>query len=152
MGSDKGLVVPVVRDADLMSLAEIELAIADFGRRARSGELTLDVFHQDVAVNPAFPWLMNVWTHAFETHFSNSVPEDFSCADNRGSPSNDLFILNHFLTDVFGSPALAEQVNYNPLLQGRIGECETFHGAIANFVTVDFVSIGDTLATIDALN
>lgn len=107
---------------------------------------------QDVAVNPAYPWLMNVWTHAFETHFSAAAPEDFSCADNRGSPGNDLFILNHFLTDVFGSPALAAQVNYNPLLQDRIAECESFHGATANFVTVDFVSIGDTLATIDALN
>ena len=107
---------------------------------------------QDVAVNPAYPWLMNVWTHAFETHFSASVPEDFSCADNRGTPGSDLFIFNHFLTDVFGSPALAEQVNHNPLLQERIAECELTHGAIANFVTVDFVDIGDVLTTIDELN
>ena len=42
VGTDKGLVVPVIRDADLMSLAEIELAIADFGARARSGDLSLD--------------------------------------------------------------------------------------------------------------
>ncbi len=107
---------------------------------------------QDVAVNPAYPWLMNVWTHAFETHFSAAVPEDFSCADNRGAPGNDLFIFNHFLTEVFGSPALAEQVNHNPLLQDRVVECELFHGAKANFVTVDFVDIGDALITIDTLN
>ena len=42
VGSDKGLVVPVVRDADMLSLADIELTIADFGRRARSGDLTLE--------------------------------------------------------------------------------------------------------------
>ena len=42
VGSDKGLVVPVVRDADQLSLAEIELSIADFGRRARSGDLKLE--------------------------------------------------------------------------------------------------------------
>ena len=42
VGTDKGLVVPVLRDADLMSLAEIELAIADFGRRARDGALSLE--------------------------------------------------------------------------------------------------------------
>jgi 2-oxoglutarate dehydrogenase E2 component (dihydrolipoamide succinyltransferase) len=42
VGSDRGLVVPVVRDADLMSLAEIELAITDFGRRARAGDLKLE--------------------------------------------------------------------------------------------------------------
>ncbi|MEM1379102.1 MAG: 2-oxoglutarate dehydrogenase complex dihydrolipoyllysine-residue succinyltransferase [Pseudomonadota bacterium] len=42
VGTDKGLVVPVLRDADHMSLAGIEAKIADFGRRARSGELTLE--------------------------------------------------------------------------------------------------------------
>ncbi|HEX5775518.1 MAG TPA: 2-oxo acid dehydrogenase subunit E2, partial [Caulobacteraceae bacterium] len=35
VGTEKGLVVPVVRDCDIKSLAEIEKAIADFGRRAR---------------------------------------------------------------------------------------------------------------------
>jgi 2-oxoglutarate dehydrogenase E2 component (dihydrolipoamide succinyltransferase) len=35
-------VVPVLRDADRMSLAEIEAAIADFGARARAGKLSLD--------------------------------------------------------------------------------------------------------------
>ncbi|MGA8390148.1 MAG: 2-oxoglutarate dehydrogenase complex dihydrolipoyllysine-residue succinyltransferase [Pseudolabrys sp.] len=42
VGTDKGLVVPVVRDAQTMSLAEIEKAIADFGRRARDGNLKLE--------------------------------------------------------------------------------------------------------------
>ncbi|MCB1841368.1 MAG: hypothetical protein KDI09_00260 [Halioglobus sp.] len=107
---------------------------------------------QDKTVNPAYPWLMNVWTHAFETHFSAATPADFSCADNRGTPANTLFIFNHFLTEVFGSPALAEQVNFNPLLVERIEECETRYARPANFITVDFVDIGDTLATIRALN
>ena len=38
----KGLVVPVVRDADTMSLAEIEKTIADFGQRARDGSLKIE--------------------------------------------------------------------------------------------------------------
>lgn len=42
VGTDKGLVVPVVRDADRMSLAEIEKTIADMGRRARDGQLKID--------------------------------------------------------------------------------------------------------------
>ena len=42
VGTDKGLVVPVVRDADNMSLAEIEKTIADFGRRARDGKLKIE--------------------------------------------------------------------------------------------------------------
>ncbi len=42
VGTDKGLVVPVVRDADTLSLAGIEKTIADFGKRARDGQLKID--------------------------------------------------------------------------------------------------------------
>jgi 2-oxoglutarate dehydrogenase E2 component (dihydrolipoamide succinyltransferase) len=41
VGTERGLVVPVMRNADQMSLAEIEAAIADFGARARDGKLGL---------------------------------------------------------------------------------------------------------------
>lgn len=41
VGTERGLVVPVVRDADRMNLAEIEATIADFGLRARDGKLGL---------------------------------------------------------------------------------------------------------------
>ena len=42
VGTEKGLVVPVVRDADHLSLSQIEKAISDFGRRARDGALKID--------------------------------------------------------------------------------------------------------------
>src|ERR1044072_3561954 len=42
VGTDKGLVVPVVRDCDQKSIAEIEKSIADYGRRARDGHLKID--------------------------------------------------------------------------------------------------------------
>jgi 2-oxoglutarate dehydrogenase E2 component (dihydrolipoamide succinyltransferase) len=42
VGTERGLVVPVLRNADRMSLAEIETAIADFGARARAGKLALE--------------------------------------------------------------------------------------------------------------
>jgi 2-oxoglutarate dehydrogenase E2 component (dihydrolipoamide succinyltransferase) len=42
VGSERGLVVPVVRDADAMSLAEIEKSIGDLGKQARDGTLSLD--------------------------------------------------------------------------------------------------------------
>src|SRR5215510_4274379 len=42
VGTDKGLVVPVVRDCDQKSIADIEKSIADFGRRARDGQLKID--------------------------------------------------------------------------------------------------------------
>ena len=42
VGTEKGLVVPVVRDADRMGLAEIEKTIAGLGRRARDGQLKIE--------------------------------------------------------------------------------------------------------------
>jgi 2-oxoglutarate dehydrogenase E2 component (dihydrolipoamide succinyltransferase) len=42
VGTDKGLIVPVVRDADKLSIAEIEKSISDLGRRARDGQLKLE--------------------------------------------------------------------------------------------------------------
>ena len=42
VGTELGLVVPVVRDCDSKSLGEIEKAIADFGRRARDGTLKIE--------------------------------------------------------------------------------------------------------------
>jgi 2-oxoglutarate dehydrogenase E2 component (dihydrolipoamide succinyltransferase) len=42
VGTEKGLVVPVLRDADGLSIAEIEKKIGDFGRRARDGQLKID--------------------------------------------------------------------------------------------------------------
>ena len=42
VGTDKGLIVPVVRDADKLSIAEIEKTIAGLGKRARDGQLKLE--------------------------------------------------------------------------------------------------------------
>ncbi len=42
VGTDKGLVVPVVRDADTLSIAGIEKRIADYGKRARDGQLKIE--------------------------------------------------------------------------------------------------------------
>jgi 2-oxoglutarate dehydrogenase E2 component (dihydrolipoamide succinyltransferase) len=42
VGSERGLVVPILRNADLMSIADIEKAIADFGKRAKDGKITIE--------------------------------------------------------------------------------------------------------------
>jgi 2-oxoglutarate dehydrogenase E2 component (dihydrolipoamide succinyltransferase) len=42
VGTDKGLIVPVVRDAEKFSIAEIEKTISDLGKRARDGQLKLE--------------------------------------------------------------------------------------------------------------
>jgi len=42
VGSERGLVVPILRNADRMTIADIEKAIADFGKRAKDGKITLE--------------------------------------------------------------------------------------------------------------
>ncbi len=42
IGSERGLVVPILRDVDQLSLADIEKKIADFGARAKVGKLTME--------------------------------------------------------------------------------------------------------------
>lgn len=42
VGSPRGLVVPIVRNADQMNFADIEKQIADFGKRAQDGKLTIE--------------------------------------------------------------------------------------------------------------
>jgi 2-oxoglutarate dehydrogenase E2 component (dihydrolipoamide succinyltransferase) len=42
VGSPRGLVVPIIRNADQLSLADIERTIADFGKRAQDGKLTIE--------------------------------------------------------------------------------------------------------------
>ncbi len=42
VGTERGLVVPILRDADQMSIADIEKKIAEFGQKAKDGKLTMD--------------------------------------------------------------------------------------------------------------
>ncbi|MCC7326316.1 MAG: 2-oxoglutarate dehydrogenase complex dihydrolipoyllysine-residue succinyltransferase [Burkholderiales bacterium] len=42
VGSPRGLVVPILRDADQMSIADIEKQVAEFGKRAQDGKLTIE--------------------------------------------------------------------------------------------------------------
>ena len=42
VGTERGLVVPILRNADQMSIADIEKAIAEFGKRAKDGKLTIE--------------------------------------------------------------------------------------------------------------
>jgi hypothetical protein len=98
------------------------------------------------------PWHHYVWDYASETPYSFANPSQLSCVPNRGNPNNSLFILNHFLTVVGGSAALAEQINHDPLFLNRALQCQDERNRLPNFVTVDFYDIGDVFPVVDALN
>lgn len=42
VSTDRGLVVPIIRDADKMNFADLERAVADYGRKARDGQITIE--------------------------------------------------------------------------------------------------------------
>jgi hypothetical protein len=99
-----------------------------------------------------FDGYQDVWSLSWETDFSNATMEDFSCAPNRGTPGNPLFILNRFLTNPVAYRDLATQANANPAFLAFAEQCWDEGGQIPNFVTVDFVDEGGLMEVVDALN
>lgn len=115
----------------------------------------LVIFSEQDDGEPDQDWYHYAWEFVVETHFSNATIADFSCDYNRGDASNDLFLLNHFLTDPdlgVGVPDEAPTVNANPFLLDRIDECETIHSRMVNFIAVDFYEIGDCFEALYTLN
>jgi hypothetical protein len=100
----------------------------------------------------ARPWLLPTWEHAWETHWSAESLDDFDCEPNRGDPDNELFILNHFLTDPVSLPELAAEANQAAVLERRAFDCWEQSGRIPNFVAVDFYATGDLMVVVEALN
>jgi hypothetical protein len=100
-------------------------------------------------------WYHYVWDYAVETHYSVGNINDFTCDFNRGNPLNDLFILNHFVTDAtlgYGLYDESDDVNANPFFINRALDCQNQTNKFPNFVTVDYYELGDGLAVVDQLN
>ena len=100
-------------------------------------------------------WYHYMWTNMVETHYSNNAITDFNCDFNRGDSINDLFILNHFVTNSVlgtGLEAEAEIVNSNPFFINRALQCQQEKAKFPNFVTVDFVELGAAILAVDQLN
>ena len=100
-------------------------------------------------------WYHHVWDYAVETHYSVGTINDFTCDFNRGDPLNDLFILNHFVTNAilgYGLYTESNNVNSNPFFINRALDCQNQTNKFPNFVTVDYYELGDGLAVVDQLN
>ena len=119
------------------------------GELVASGK-RLVVFTDDSSAS--LPWHHYVWDYAWETPYSYSATSEFTCAKNRGTPGAPLYILNHFLTDTFGSLALAQKANKDPLFTDRALQCQSEAGQVPNFVTVDFYNVGPLFHVTDELN
>lgn len=99
-----------------------------------------------------FPWLMPLYGEATSTHWDAQTVDDFRCTLELGSSSNQLVILNNFLTQTIGRPAYAQTVNVAPFLDDRVDQCSDATGRLLNFITLDFVDIGVGPSVIDRLN
>lgn len=100
-------------------------------------------------------WYHYMWTNMVETHYSNNDINDFSCDFNRGDSINDLFILNHFVTNSITGTGLETEsgvVNSNPYFINRALQCQQEKAKFPNIVTVDFVELGDSKLVVDQLN
>ena len=105
--------------------------------------------------SPGQEWYHYVWDLAVETHYAVHDTSQFNCEFNRGDSINDLFILNHFVTDAqwgVGWDTIAVVANANPFFINRAVECMTSKGKFPNFPTVDFHHLGNALQTVDILN
>jgi hypothetical protein len=104
--------------------------------------------------SPPPAWHHHVWDLAWDTPYGPQDPADMSCELNRGSPDNDLFLLNHWVANEFGLPTAegAQIVNAYDFLLARAQECEDQWGHPTNFVAVDFHDRGDLIAVVETLN
>ncbi len=101
---------------------------------------------------PPPAWYHHAWDIVFDTPYNFDRSEAFSCELNRGQASNDLFLINHWITVILPSPDGAAEVNqYEPLL-ARARACEEEQQHHPNFLAVDFYATGDLFAVVDELN
>lgn len=92
------------------------------------------------------------WELYFDTPYTFEEVSDFSCRLNRGSTSNPLFLVNHWLGRPLPMPSLADEANNLEVLWERVQECQAEHGQLPNIVAVDFYDQGALLEVVDRLN
>jgi hypothetical protein len=88
----------------------------------------------------------------WDTPYSFTKQSDFTCALGRGSKSNQLFLVNHWLGDPLSDIRLATQVNPTAVLGPRIAECTKEAGRAPTFVSVDFYDVGDLFGVVKTTN
>ena len=103
---------------------------------------------------PPPDWYHHVWDLTWDTPYTFHSTDEFSCALNRGSTDNDLFLINHWISTQLDTPSEtdAKLVNVYDVLHARAAGCQTDTGQLPNFVAVDFYDHGDLFAVVDALN
>lgn len=99
------------------------------------------------------PWLTGAYTLMQETPFTFNSVSAFNCAQNRGSPTNPIFLLNHWVTKSGPpDPVAAADVNSTTVLTHRIEQCIDQRHRLPNVIAVDFYGLGDTYNVCQTFN
>lgn len=104
--------------------------------------------------SPPPDWYHHAWDLIWDTPYSHKSVDDFSCELNRGSLSNDLFLINHWVNNILDLPSEPDAmiVNAYDVLHDRATECLGETGRLPNFIGIDFYQQGDLIAVVDDLN
>ncbi len=103
---------------------------------------------------PPPAWLHHVWDEAWDTPYEFASADEFSCALNRGSRDNPLFLVNHWIGTDLGLPSEADAMTVNAydVLHARAQGCWDETGDVPSFIAVDFYEHGDLFEVVEALN
>jgi hypothetical protein len=103
---------------------------------------------------PPPAWFHHVWDVGFDTPFDHPSLDEMSCGVNRGDPTHDLFLMNHWVNNAVGPPSQANANTANALdfLVDRAMRCWDEQGRIPNFLAVDFFEEGDVVGAAEIVN
>ena len=102
--------------------------------------------------NTSTPAIQPAWDVYLDTPYSFASVEEFSCAVNRGSSDNALFLMNHWVSNPLPDPFFAPDANAYDVLLGRAEACAAQQARLPHVIAVDFVEIGDAVEVVDVLN
>lgn len=97
-------------------------------------------------------WYHHAFDYIQDTPYEFGAPSEFSCDPNRGPPTADLFLMNHWVQRVAPDRADAAEVNRRDVIVDRARRCEVERGQLPDFIAVNFSAIGDLQEAVDVLN
>jgi hypothetical protein len=152
-----GLIETALTETGLMNFLFVKDALTEWPTLQEMINMgkRLVIFSEADNAIPGQDWYHYIWEHAVETDFSFSDSSQFSCDFNRGDSINELFILNHFITNSItgtGMPDEAAIVNASPYLINRLTACMIEKNKFPNFIAVDFYETGNCKDAVDSLN
>jgi len=104
------------------------------------------------AEGPPPSWYHHAWDLYSDTPYDFFSVGSFNCDLNRGQADNDLFLVNHWVSNPLSSGPNAETANAYSVLSQRVSQCRSERGQIPNLVAVDFYDRGDLFQVVDELN